>query len=148
MKEKVTYEKIRQHLKEKYNHNFSYGTVIQLCVPRNRRRSAKRYKGVAMVTSRRARKGFNLRLNLDDHWSAAFYKGLNQLQYVDGTDMINMNRDDSTGFRLDTLTTCTQYTSPVVQGQEVVTTQTDYVNKHPSVLQTTSYNFSKTCTVV
>ena len=38
LKEKVTYEKIRQHLQEKYNHNFSYGTVIQLCVPRNRRR--------------------------------------------------------------------------------------------------------------
>lgn len=60
--------------------------------------------------------------------------------------MINVNCDDSTGFRLDTLTTCTQYTSPVVRRQEVLTTRTDYVNKHPSVLQTTSYNFSKTST--
>ena len=99
-----------------------------------------------MVTSRRARKGFNLRLNPDDHWSAAFYRGLNELQYVDGRDMVNMNRDDSTGFRLDTLKTCSQYTTPVVQGREVLTTRTDYVNKHPSILQTTSYNFSKTGT--
>ena len=60
--------------------------------------------------------------------------------------MLNLNRDDSTGFRLDTLTTCAQYTTPVVQGQEVLTTRTDYVNKHPSVLQTTSYNFSRTNT--
>ena len=60
--------------------------------------------------------------------------------------MINMNRDDSTGFRLDTLTTCTQYKSPVVQGQQVLMTRTDYVNKHPSVLQTTSYNSYKTST--
>ena len=61
LKEKVTFEKIRQHLQETYQHKFSYVSVIQLCVPRNRiRTSAKRYKSVAMVTSRRARKGFNL----------------------------------------------------------------------------------------
>lgn len=60
LKDKVSYEKIRQHLQEKYRHNFSYGTVIQLCVPRNRRRrSAKWYRGIAKVTSRRERKGFN-----------------------------------------------------------------------------------------
>ena len=64
LKEKVTYEKIRQHLQDTYHCKFSYGTVIQLCVPRNkRRRSAKRYLGIAKVRSRRARKGFNLRLN-------------------------------------------------------------------------------------
>ena len=148
LKEKVTYERIRQHLQDKYNHNFFYGTVIQMCVARNRRRrSAKRYRGVAMVTSRRARKGFNLRLNPDDHWSAAFYRGLNQFQYVDGKDMVNMNRDDSTGFRLDTLTTCTQYTTPVVQSKEVLTTQTDYANKHPFVLQTNRTIFPKPLTL-
>ena len=44
LKEKVTYEKIHQHLQDKYHHRFSYGTIIQLCVPHNRRRSsAKRY---------------------------------------------------------------------------------------------------------
>ncbi len=40
----------------------------------------KRYKGVAKVTSRRARKGFmlkyNLKYNPDAHWSAAFYRNL------------------------------------------------------------------------
>ena len=105
-----------------------------------------RYKGVAKVTSRRARKGFNLRLNPDEHWSGALYKGLNKLQYVDGRDMVVINRDDSTGFRLDTLTTCKQYTTPVVQGKEILTMRTDYVNKYPSTLQTTSYNFTATGT--
>lgn len=33
-----------------------------------------------------------------------------------------------------------------VHGKEVLTTRTDYVNKHPSLLQTKSYNFSKTNT--
>ena len=100
------------------------------------------YMGIAKVTSRRARKGFNLKFNPDDHWSAAFYTRLNKFQYVDGRDMININRDDSTGLRLDTLATCKQYATPIVQGKEVLTTRTDYVNKYPSVLQTTSYNSS------
>ena len=60
--------------------------------------------------------------------------------------MVNMNRDDATGFRLDTLTTCKQYTSPVVTGKEILTTTTDYVSKYPTVLQTTSYNFTSTST--
>ena len=64
-----------------------------------------RYKGVAQVTSRRARKGFQLRLDI--------------------------NRD--TGFRL---ITHKQYSSPVVV---VLTTHTDYVNRYPSTLQTSSY---------
>lgn len=63
-----------------------------------------------------------MKLNPDDHWSATFYKGLNQLQYINGTDMININRDDSTGFCLDTLTTCAQYKSAVITGKEVLTT--------------------------
>ena len=147
IKEKVTYEKIRQHLQNEYHRKFSYGTVIQLCVPRNKRRqSSKRYKSVAKVTSRRARKGFNLKFNPDEHWSGALYKGLNTLQYTDGINMVNINRDDATGFRLDTLTTCRQYTTPAIQGSEVLSTRTDYVSKHPSVLQTTSYNFSATAT--
>ena len=86
------------YLEDTYHHKFSYGTVIQLCVPRNKRRLAKLYIGVAEVTSRHARKGFNLRLNRDNHCNAAFYKGLSQLQYDDGSDIININRDDATGF--------------------------------------------------
>ena len=44
---KVTYERIRQHLMKVYKRKFSFGTIVQLCVARNKRRlSAKRYKGV------------------------------------------------------------------------------------------------------
>ena len=58
-----------------------------------------------------------------------------------------MNRDDASGFRLDTLSTHKQqYKSLSVQGKEVLTTHTDYVNKYKSVLQTTSYNFTGTKT--
>ena len=43
---------IQKHLESVYGRSFSYGTVVELCVARNcRRRSAKRYKGVAQVTS-------------------------------------------------------------------------------------------------
>ena len=115
------------------------------CVARNRRHpSASRYKGVAKVTTRRARKCFTLRYNPDGHWNNCFYKGLNTLQYKDGRDLTNINRDDASGFRLDTLTIYKQYANPVVQGHDIVTTRTDYVNKYASVLQTTSYNFSCT----
>ena len=128
-----------------YNRSFSYGTIVQLCIPRNKRRiSAKRYQGLAQVTSRRCRKGFCFKFNPDSHWSAAFYKGLNELQYADGRDLLNVNRDDATGFRLDTLTTCKQYKVPVVKGKDTLTTRTDFVNKYPSLLQTTSYNFTAT----
>ena len=34
---KVTYERVRRHLEEVYNRHFAYGTVVELCVPRNRR---------------------------------------------------------------------------------------------------------------
>ena len=41
---------------------FSFGSVVQLHVARKKRRSsAKRYLGLATVTTRRARKGFNLK---------------------------------------------------------------------------------------
>lgn len=142
---KVTYKRIKEHLEEVYKCHFSYGTVVQLCIPRNKRRkSAVRYQSLAKVTTRRARKGFNLRYNPDSHWSAALYKGLNTVQYADGRNIMNLNRDDASGFRLDTLTTNKQYATPVVQNKEILTTRTDYVNKYPSTLQTTSYNFCET----
>ena len=78
--QKVTYERIRLHLQNVYKRHFSYGSVVQLCVARNRRRlSSKNYRGVAQVTTRRARKGFTLKYNPDTHWSVAFYKGLNSI---------------------------------------------------------------------
>ena len=101
---------------------------------------------MAKVSTRRARKGFNLRYNPDAHWSAAFYKSLNQIQYECGLDVLNINCDDAAGFRLDTLTTCKQYGTPSIQGMNALTTRTNYVNKTPSVLQTTSYNFTRTKT--
>ena len=147
LKNKATYEGIRQHLQTVYKHKFSQGTVVELCVPQNKRQSpAKRYRGPSKVTSRLARKGFALKFNPDAHWSAAFYKGLNKLQYADGRDLLILDQDDATGFHLDTLTTCKQYTTPVVYDKEVGTTRTDYINRYPLVTQTTSYNFTGTTT--
>ena len=145
IKDKVTFSKIKDHLEEKYKRKFAYGTIVELCVARNRRRkSAKRYKGVANVTCRRARKGFQLRYNPDNHWSAAFYQILNYLQYKDGKNILNLNWDDAAGFRLDSLTTHRLHRSPVVKGKEILSTFTDFVNSYPSILQTTCYNFSAT----
>lgn len=53
-----------------------------------------------------------------------------------------MNWDDASGFRKDTLTIRDQYSNPVVKGKAIVTTYTDYVNRYPSVIQTTNYNFT------
>ena len=57
-----------------------------------------------------------------------------------------MNRDDQAGFRLDTLSTHHQYSTPTVRGKDILSTHTDYVNRYPSVLQTTSYNFTGSST--
>lgn len=134
---KVTCSRIKEHLETKYGRTFGYCTVVQLCVPHNKGCiSASNYKGLAKVTFRRARKGFTIRYNPDTHWSAALYKGLNKLEYTDGKNIMNLNRDDQAGFRLDTLATHSKHaflcTSPVL------TTKTD------STLQTTSYNFTET----
>ena len=62
VKKKATYTRIKEHLEMKYGRPFSYGTAVELCVAHNKRRKAShRYKEVAKVTSRRARKGFVLR---------------------------------------------------------------------------------------
>ena len=88
--QKVTYERIRLHLENVYQQNFSYGSTVQLCVARNKRRmSAKRYRGVTTI---HARKGFTSRYNPDMHWSWAFYQGLNSLQFKDGRDICLLKR--------------------------------------------------------
>ena len=144
---KVTYSRIQEHLKEKYGCKLSYGTVVQLCIARNKRkRSAANYKGVAKVTTRRARKGFEIKFNLDRHWSNTLYRGLDFIQYTDGSNIININRDDASGFRLDTLATHCKHATPAVAGEDLLTTHTDYVNRPPSILQTTPYNISGTKT--
>ena len=66
-----------------------------MCVVRNKRKlPAKRYRGVAKVACRRARKGFNLKFNPDAHYSSAMYKILDKLQLSDGSDKVVLNRDD------------------------------------------------------
>ena len=87
-----------------------------------RHTSAERYKGVAKVTIRRARKGFQLKYNPDFHWSNALYSLLNSLQLKDGSNITIINRDDSSGFHLDTLTTHIQYRTPSVIGCDTLTT--------------------------
>lgn len=62
------------------------------------------------------------------------YRTLSHLQYMDGTNVVNINRDDAAGFRLDTLTTHKLHRTPVVQGRQILTTHTEYVNSYPSVL--------------
>ena len=58
---KCTLLRIKQHLEKTYGRKFAYGTVVRMCVARNRRRrSAQNYTTVAQVTTRRARKGFEL----------------------------------------------------------------------------------------
>ena len=68
------------------------------------------------------------------------------LQYTDGRDLLLINRDDAAGFRLDTMATHCLHRTPMVQGSQALTTYTDYVNRYPSILQTTSYNFTGTQT--
>lgn len=142
---KVTYKCIKEHLERKYQTKFAHGTIVQLCVARNKRRiSAKRYKGVAKVTCRRARKGFALKLNPDAHYSTAMYSGLNKLQKKDGTFSLLLNRDDAAGFRLDTTYTHRQHSVLSLSHDVDVTTRSDYVNKYSSTLQVSSYMFLET----
>ena len=65
MQKKPTFKRVKEHLEEKFNIKISYGSVVQLCIARNRRISASRYKGVANVLQKRARKGFTLKFNPD-----------------------------------------------------------------------------------
>ena len=144
LKKKATFSRTKEHLERVYQRKFGYGTVVQLCVARNM--SASRYKGLAKVTCSQARKGFTIRYNPDKHWSSALFRALDALQLKDGTDIININRDDQAGFWLDTLATHNKQATLCIQDSVPLTTTTDYVNKYPLTLQTTSYNFSSTGT--
>lgn len=144
---KLTYKSIQEHLQEKYQCKIGYGTVVQLCVIRSKRRiSAKRYKGVAKVTCRKSRKGFSQRLNPDAHWSSALYKVLDSIQLKDGRKTVLLNRDDQAGFRLDTTFTHRQGKCITLENSPSLTTRTDFMNSYSSLLQTTSYLFMETDT--
>ena len=103
-----------------------------------------RYKGVANIKYQRQKKGFNLKFNPDTKWSRSLYKSLNKLQ-TDGKHILLLNRDDQAGFRLDSTFTHKSMPSLNADGP-TVTTHTDFLNKHQTQLQTTSYNFTKTKT--
>lgn len=99
-----------------------------------------------MCPQKPSQKGFQLKYNPDAHWSAALYIGLDILQHTDGRNIININRDDATGFRLDIMSTHRLQRTAAVQGEQTLTTHTDFVNRYPSLIKTTNYNFSKTKT--
>ena len=87
-----------------------------------------------------------LKFNHDTHWSAPFCNGLNHVQYQNGTNLVNINRDDPAGFRLDTMAMHRLHRNPVVKGHKTLITYTDYFNPYTSILQTTSYHFTATDT--
>lgn len=143
---KASFRSIQRYLEDKYSEKLGYGTIVQMCVVRNKRKlSAKRYKGVARVTCRRTRKGFNIKFNPDAHYSSTMYKVLDKVQLSNGSDKTVLNRDDQAGFRLDTTYTHSQHKVLSMEDQEV-TTRTDFVNKYSSVLQTSTYLFMETVT--
>ena len=137
IKDKVTYEKIRKH--SIWEALLLWHCCRTLCTKEQTKKVSNGYQGLAKVTTRRARKGFNIKYNPDAHWSSAFYNHLNCIQYVDGCNILNLNRDDAAGFCLDTIRTSKQYANPTVQGKSVVTTRTDYVKKNLISVCVTDY---------
>ena len=142
---KLTYKRIKAHLEEKYGTKFAYGNVVQLCSVHNRRKlSRKCYWGAAQIVSRKARKGFDVKLNVDAKWSSSMYKILDYIQLRNGLDKVVVNRDDDAGFRLDSTFTHKQH--PILQDKlkPELTTRTDFLNRYSSTLQVTSYLFMET----
>ena len=115
---------------------------MQLCIVRNKRRiPAKRYRGAAGITCRRARKGFDVKFNPDSHWSHAFYKGLDEIQLKDDSNKLTLNRDDQAGFRLDCTYTHKHHKAVCLEGKPELTSHSDYISKYRSYLQVTSCLF-------
>jgi hypothetical protein len=147
--QKMTMFKLRRVLGEEIGEKISHGTLVQLCVPRNKRfRSSARYKGAANIVSKRARKGFEVKINVDDRWSNALYRSLDKLQETDNSNIFYLNRDDAAGYRLNTLACSNKFPTLMVQGHEDLATRTDFTTKDNSQIQVTSYHFtgSKTTT--
>ena len=106
---------------------------MELCARKNKRhRSSLRYRGAANLRYRKCWKGYNLRLNVDCHWSRAMYRLPDVLQKPT-PDAILFGRDDQAGFRLDTTFTHQKHGSIGVE--KTVTTHTDFVNKQSTLLQ-------------
>ena len=143
---RVTYRRIKDHLEKTYHTKFGYGTVVQLCSVHNKRKlSSRRYWGAAaQLVSRRTRKGFYVKLNVDAKCSCSMYRLLDHIQLKNGLDKVIINRDDAAGFRLDSTYTHKQHAILQEKENPELTTRTDFVNKHSTVLQTTSCLFMAT----
>ena len=140
---KVTYQSIQAHLEEKYGTKIGYGSIVQFCYARNKRHlSSKRYQNVAKITCRRARKGFSVRINPDAHWSCALYRGLDYIQLKEGSNKVLLNRDNQSGFRLDTTYDHKHSKTITLPNRPALTTRTDFVNDYPSVIQTTLWKLT------
>ena len=101
---------------------------------------------MAKITCRRARKGFSVRINPDAHWSCALYRGLDYIQLKEGSNKVLLNRDDQSGFRLDTTYDHKHSKTVTLTNRSALTTRPDFVNDYHSVIQTTSYLFMETDT--
>lgn len=111
-------------------------------MPGTRGISPKRYQNVAKKTCRRARKGFSVRINPDAHWSCALYRGLDYIQLKEGSNKVLLNRDDQSGFRLDTTYDHKHSKTITLTNRPALTTRTDFVNDYPSVIQTTLWKLT------
>jgi hypothetical protein len=139
----MTISKLRRLLSVEIGENISHGTIVQLCVPRNKRyRLSARYHGAANIVSKRACKGFDVKINVDDQWSNALYRSLDMLQHTDNTNIFSLNRDDAAGFRLNTLATANRFHTPMVRVSEDLATRTDFTTKDNSQIQVSSYQFT------
>lgn len=150
---KLTYRKIKAHLEERYGSKFAYGTVVQLCCVHNNRKLWKnRYSGAAQIVSRKARKGFNVKLNIDAKWSSSMYKILDYIQLKNGLDkvLIQMTlldsdwtvhlRTSNIPFYKTSLNLSLRHSS-----KPELMTHPDFVNRYSSTLLVTSYLFMESC---
>lgn len=139
----ITFKDLTEKLSAHYGEKISYGTVVHLCVPRNKRRlSSKRYKGVANVKYQKPRKGLISSLILiQSEVVRCTSAWANSKRHI-----LLLNRDNQAGFRLDS--TYTHKSMPSINvDSPTLTTHTYFLNKHKAQLQTTSYNFSTTSEV-
>ena len=78
----MSFRRLRECVLKEIGEPISHGTLVELCVPRNKRsRSSLRYKSAANIVSKRACKGFDIKVNRDEKWS----KSLDALQKKDHT---------------------------------------------------------------
>ena len=86
------------------------------------------------IVSRKVRKGFNVKLNIDAKWSSSMYKILDYIQLRNGLDKVIINRDVAPGFWLDCTFTHKQH--PILQDKSrlELATHTDFVNRYSRML--------------